>query len=353
MITNYNTFLENKRLSYYSFDWDDNILHMPTIIHMDKLCEGVWQPVSISPSKFAEVRNDPNYRSRDDNPYKAYEEFRDIGPRGEKSFIEDIEFAIVNNNLGPSWKKFIKCLTEGSLFAIVTARAHEYKTLKEGVKYVIDNCLTFREQNKMYENCLNFSNLFDGKVDYVRTNGKFSDNKLIKRYLECCKYYGVGFPYSNSFKEEFPIDNTTTSIEEAKKMVLDNFIEICNEYGNISHNKISIGFSDDDKKNVEHIKKYFEYKSSIYENMRLNVYDTSNKKDSIKTIFELSNSAENKDGSIMRLTGFNTLPNDLGNTTSDFSQPNYTLNQKAKVANKLTRQPKKRFIKRFKKLKND
>ena len=52
-------------------------------------------------------------------------------------------------------------------------------------------------------------------------------------------------------------------------------------------------------------------------------------------------------------TGFNTLPNDLGNTTSDFSQPNYTLNQKAKVANKLTRQPKKRFIKRFKKLKKD
>ena len=335
-----------ERLLYYGFDWDDNILHMPTVIYMDKLSEGMWIPVDVSPSQFAEVRNDSNYRSRDNNPYKAYEDFRDMGPKGDKAFIIDVEFAIKNNNFGPSWKTFLKCLKEGSIFAIVTARAHEYDTIREGVKYVIDNCLTIAEQNKMYEKCLNFSKLFDGNISYARIDGKFSENKLIDRYLNCCKYYGVGFPFSNSFLNEFAVDSTI-KIEEAKKMVLDNFIEICNEYGIKSNVKISIGFSDDDKKNVEHIKKYFEYKSSIYD-MRLNVYDTSIKGKSIKTIFELSNSMENKDGSIMRFTGFNTLPNDLGNTTSDFSQPNYTLLQKAKVANKLTKKPNKRFNKKFK-----
>lgn len=347
MITNYNLFKERKveRLFYYSFDWDDNILHMPTIINMDKLSEDVWEPVSISPSKFLLVRNDPSYRLRDNNTYKTYEEFRDIGPRGSNAFIDDVKYAIDNKNIGPSWNTFIKCLIEGSIFAIVTARSHEYETTKQAIKYIIDNCLTEKQKNKMYENCLHFSKLFDN-TSYVRSNGKFSDNKLIERYLECCKYYGVGFPFSKSFREEFDVDENLT-IEEGKKIALDKFIETCNEYGNIHNFKVSIGFSDDDKKNVEHIKKYFEYKSSVYAHMKLNVYDTSNRIDSIKTTFE--SSMENKDGSIMRFVGFNTLPNELGNTTSDFSQPNYTLLQKSKVANKLTKSGSKKFKKKFKK----
>ena len=39
MIKKFNQFLENNNsghLLYYAFDWDDNILNMPTVIHMDK-----------------------------------------------------------------------------------------------------------------------------------------------------------------------------------------------------------------------------------------------------------------------------------------------------------------------------
>jgi hypothetical protein len=351
-VNNYTDFLKENKLRYYAFDMDDNILHMPTIIHMDKLVEGVWQPVSVSPSEFALIRHNSNYRNRDNNSEKAYEEFRDVGPRGNKSFINDIISAINEKKYGPSWNKFIKCLTEGALFAIVTARGHEYSTLKEGIKYIIDNCLTRSQQDKMYENCENFLHLFEKRTFSRNNEGKFTDNQLIEYYLNKCKFYGVGSPLSESFKSEFNVPDSI-KIEEAKKLVLNKFLEICHGYGEKTNIKVSVGFSDDDKKNVEHVKKFFEFKSSIYDRMKLNVYDTSNKGNK-KTKFEngvmedMGQSITGTENSLLRFTGFNTLPNELGNTTTDFSQPNYTLLQKAKVANKLTKTPKKKFIKKLK-----
>ena len=46
----------------YSFDWDDNILFMPTTIKMEKKESLVWVPVNVSTEEFAELRNDPDYR---------------------------------------------------------------------------------------------------------------------------------------------------------------------------------------------------------------------------------------------------------------------------------------------------
>ena len=45
-------------LSYYCFDWDDNLLSMPTRINMEKLVDGKWIPVAVSTEHFAEIRND-------------------------------------------------------------------------------------------------------------------------------------------------------------------------------------------------------------------------------------------------------------------------------------------------------
>jgi hypothetical protein len=349
-LESYNNFLKEKKLSYFAFDWDDNILHMPTSIHMDKLCEGIWLPVSVFPSEFALIRNNPEYRVRDNNPAKAYEEFKDYGPRGNNAFLEDTKFAITNNNIGPSWKTFLKCLKDGSIFAIITARGHEYDTLKEGVKYIINNCLSETEKDKMYKNCLNYANIFDKGIIHKRINGKFTDNTLINRYLECCKYYGVGAPYSNSFLNEFNLTDITT-IEDSKKFVLDKFIEICKNYGHISDMKVSIGFSDDDKKTVEHIKNHFEAKSSIHIHMKLNVFDTSDKGNGIRTkyvngIIETigGENSSNTANSLLRYDGFNSQSRTLQNSTNDWT--GYNLQQQAKVANGIY---KKTFKKKPKK----
>lgn len=358
MIKNFSDF-KNKsiidRLKYMALDFDDNILHMPTVIHMDNLNEDKWIPLSVSPSEFAIVRNDSNYRVRDNNPSKAYEEFRDIGPRGQNAFLEDIKIAIDNKNYGPSWDKFLKGLREGYIFSLITARGHEYDTLKEGIKYIIDNCLTLSEQNEMYNKCLKYSKIFEKNTIYVKSNGKFTDNDLIKKYLECCKYYGVGIPFSQSFKKDFNLSEDI-KIEEAKKIALNKFIEICNTYGEKSNIEVSIGFSDDDKKNVDCIKKYFEFKSTIYKQIKLNVYDTSDKQNSIKTKFRNGLVIENvigpnmdgKDSSLLKFNNFNSMPNTLQFTTNDFS--GYNQLQKVKVLNMLKKNTikKKKYIKKRK-----
>ena len=49
----------NRDFKYYIFDWDDNILHMPTKIRMEYRPDGgEWRPVEMSTSTFALVRAD-------------------------------------------------------------------------------------------------------------------------------------------------------------------------------------------------------------------------------------------------------------------------------------------------------
>ena len=358
-LNRYDRFFKISKLSYYAFDWDDNILHMPTRIQMDRLSEGVWCPISVSPSEFSLLRTNKEYRIRENNPMKAFMEFKDFGPRGNNSFIEDTMYAINKKNFAPSWSKFLKCLVEGSIFALITARGHEYDTLKKGVKYIIDNCLTLSEKNRMYDNCLEYSRIFDNGREYKKLlTVKFTDNELINTYLDCCKYYGVGAPFSKSFEKEFSLDEKTP-IEECKQLALGKFIDICNKYGESSNFLVSIGFSDDDKKNVEHIKNYFESKSSKHINLKLNVYDTSDKNNGIRTkyvngmiIEYMGAELGNKESSLLRFDGFNSQSRTLQNSTNDFT--GYNMQQQAKVATGLYKKGfKKKETKRARKKKKN
>jgi hypothetical protein len=85
----------SENLLYYAFDWDDNILNMTTVIHMEHLVNGEWVPEDVSTSKFAEVRTDvDNWKILSGDPELAFSEFRDNGPRGEVAFKEDREVII-------------------------------------------------------------------------------------------------------------------------------------------------------------------------------------------------------------------------------------------------------------------
>ena len=290
MITN-----TTKKHSVYSFDWDDNILHMPTKIKMDKKDGDNWLPIEVEPAEFAVVRGDKeNYRIRNNDPVEAFDEFVDFGPRGENAFFEDVLVAINNKDFGPSWYNFISCLKQANLFAIVTSRSHEYVSIRRGVEYIIDNMLTEAEKDKMYINCCNFG-LNDlmkdsfaayevrNKVNQLDYNN-FSKNPMISKYLDYCKYYGVGLPFSKSFKEDFKVtDDLKITIQEAKKMALAKLIMISDNmftkvFSNGDLEIFSFGFSDDDKKTVELIKEFFNSKVSDFRGVKLCVYDTSDRK---------------------------------------------------------------------------
>lgn len=334
---NYKEYLISDRLLFYCYDWDDNILHMPTYINLEKkISDDIYEKVSVLPSEFSLVRNDENYRILDNNPAVAFSEFTDIGKRGDRAFILDMCEALNNKNYGPSWDIFLSTMKDASVLSIITARAHEYPILKEAVAYVIDNCMTDEDKQIMYKNCLKFSFAFNSNNTYPELpSGKFTENVLIQDYLDTCKYYGVGTPISKSFAEDFNITDNKLKVEIGKKIVLERFISLCIEHGRISDKKVAIGFSDDDKKNVEHVKEYFKNMSAKTD-IDYYVYDTSNKeiKGGIKSKYKngmiVESSMDNTDASLLRFNSFNSMNNNKQNATSDFSGD--TLQQKAKVA---------------------
>jgi hypothetical protein len=269
-------------MHYYAFDWDDNILHMPTKILMDKREGDGWVPVDVSTSDFATVRHDKeNYRLRDGNPVIAFSEFRDTGARGADAFFEDSTAAIRSGKKGPSWKAFIRCLTEAALFSIITARGHEPESIKRVVLWIIDNVLDEDQKFTMYARLLKFVHFYTphDADSYPRIyRGRLSETELVRSYLANCDFYGVT---SDHFAQEFG-QGSALNPEMAKQQALGRFIEKCNELGRkVGAKSVSVGFSDDDPKNVEHIQKFFGEKSSemakaLSHEIKLNVFDTRN-----------------------------------------------------------------------------
>ncbi len=328
-------------LHYCCFDWDDNLLHMSTVIHMEKLVDGEWIPTDVSTSEFAKVRNDSeNYRLAKE----AFSEFRDVGPRGDSAFIEDTKNALSHNQFGPAWPAFIKCLTEGSIFAIITARGHEPKSIRRSVEYIIDNTLTEDEQFLLYSNCLKHSYIFNPNEEFSRIpRGELSQTPLVKIYLDNCDFYGVS---SDSFEARFG-KTSAAHPEKAKESALELFIDKCNKLGEkVGAKSVSIGFSDDDSKNVEHVHKFFKEKSALSNDLthklKLNLYDTTDRelKGGVRTKYHEaagSSIAPGMGSSVMPFTQFNNMSNRL------FTSPEDGPNKSAKFGSEQLAKMSKEF----------
>ena len=240
--------MESKTLLYYAFDWDDNILNMTTVIHMEHLIDGEWIPEDVSTSKFAEVRGDKeNWRILGGNPELAFSEFRDNGPRGVDAFLEDVKESISNGRFAPAWPKFIKCLTNGAIFAIITARGHEPEGMRKGIEYVIDEVLDDTQKEDMYRHLLKFANLFNvPDVDSIPRilRGVPSENILVKEYLDLCHLVGVSAPSRGG---------SPANPEASKEEALIDFIRDANMYASRIGYTAKVGFSDDDPGNVRHV----------------------------------------------------------------------------------------------------
>ena len=220
-------------MKYYAFDWDDNIVHMPTKIIV-KSEDG--EEIGMSTDDFAEHRHhlgkEPfNYKGETIVGY-GDKPFRNFKTEGDKDFIIDAMRA----KEGPAFNDFREAINNGSIFSIITARGHNPNTLKQAVYNYIIN-------------------------DY---NG-ISKDELIKTYLDLNKYHPV------SFGDETGAVNP----EEAKVEAMEEFVTYIRGLAStlnkkaflkndINNNFIpsepSIGFSDDDPKNIEVMKTHFKDK---------------------------------------------------------------------------------------------
>jgi len=239
----------------YTFDWDDNILFMPTKIKM--LHNG--EVVEVSTSDFSELRNDPNYKIFDDS-------FVDF--RSDEPFYDDLVTALENEQYGPSFNKFKESLLYANPFAIITARGHSPKALKRGVEIFIGEVFTEDEMEFMLDNI---------KRQYKDIAFEDDMYTVLDYYLSQQQYSPVS---SKEFQDKYNIEGEATNPEEGKKIALRDYVskivENVKDIVNDVYKTLSIGFSDDDKGNIESIKNLImDELSHEYPQVKFIVYDTS------------------------------------------------------------------------------
>jgi hypothetical protein len=241
-------------LKYYAFDWDDNIVHMPTkIIVKDENGE----EVGMSTDDFAEHRHqigkEPfDYKGTSIVGY-AENPFRNFRTEGDKDFLIDAMRA----EEGPAFDDFREAINNGSIFSIITARGHNPNTLKEAVYNYIIKGFNGIDKEQLIKNLKKYRS-FVGEEE-------MSDEELIKSYLELNKYHPVSFGD----------DKGASNPEEAKVRAMEDFVSyikgmaavlnkrayLKNDIGNkFIPAKPSIGFSDDDPKNIEVMQRHFKNK---------------------------------------------------------------------------------------------
>jgi homodimeric cytidine deaminase len=146
----------DKDLSFYFFDFDDNIMFVETpILIRDKKTKKIKK---VSTAEFAKIRGNfgkpgkwKDFEVYDD----TYSHFRDIAadklkPKEQQHFVEDVTKAIRGKPemwQRPSWPLFVHACTEQRPVAIVTARGHSPETLQAGVRVLREKKLIPHEPN--------------------------------------------------------------------------------------------------------------------------------------------------------------------------------------------------------------
>jgi cytidine deaminase len=143
-------------LSFYFFDFDDNIMFVETPILIRN--KATHRTKKVSTAEFARIRGlfgQPgdwqDFELFDD----TYSHFRDIPtekmkPKDLQHFVNDVAKAIgglAEDWQRPSWPLFVHACQEQRPMAIITARGHSPETLQAGIRVLKQKKLIPREPN--------------------------------------------------------------------------------------------------------------------------------------------------------------------------------------------------------------
>lgn len=227
---------------YMAFDWDDNILTMPTQI---VLLDDNGKEVYMSTEDFAEHRHqigvEPfKYKGKMVVSY-ADDPYRFFSTKGDKRFLMDVMFA----KEGPEWGKFVDTINNGSIFAIVTARGHSPLVIRKAIENMIKSNYKGIDKKELVKNLRKYRQ-FAGEED-------MSDEELIESYMDMNKYYPVTFGQGSAAKpEKLKVD----ALKEFHNYV-DYLSQVLHKPAylkNLISNRFvpKVVFSDDDKRNIEY-----------------------------------------------------------------------------------------------------
>ena len=280
MNKSFNPSIAARDLKYYIFDWDDNILRMPTHIHLERrLANGTWVPHLVSTALFSVIRNDTvNYRPPGGVWEKAFVEFRDFAQDDESKFLKDAREAIDRllsgaEKAAPSFGTFRRTLIEGRIFAIVTARGHQPATLRKGVELFIERVLTSTERATMLYNLRGYLVCYEGK----QRSDDLDDQEVIDNYLALNRYHAVTSPAFMDLVKNAAVPDPERSETRKQFAILDFLDHLFRIIERIGATKpVSVGFSDDDPANVHAVMAFIqETLAKRFPAVKFVVYDTS------------------------------------------------------------------------------
>ncbi|MBT6690554.1 hypothetical protein HN903_01855 [archaeon] len=204
----------------YSFDLDDNLLKLPTLIYLENKDK---EQVKLSTLEFEKIR--PNLKKL--NLKITTESFKD--------FCEDSQFLIDINKAtkAGSWGNLVNCIVHhASIFAIITARGHSPEAIKKGIKLTIEKYIPKSQLKK-------FSETFSMKYN-LQLEDK-SREEILDIYLDLCKFYPVN---NKNIKEKLKAED----VGELKSLAFEDFQNYITKYVKEKfgeETKVKIGFSDD------------------------------------------------------------------------------------------------------------
>jgi len=241
-------------LRCYAFDWDDNILFMPSKIHMERRGE----PVALSTAEFAVQRHDKELKPPNGNFDLAFREFRDLDP-SRNFFREDAVTALSQQKVGLAFGAWRRALVEAAPWAVITARGHNSSTLRSGAKEVIVRTLAAPGELAALER----------RIKERYNLGGLDEEGALDYYLErICDFYAVsGVDFQGRMQAWLTashgeatkaagdgLDLDPGKPEDGKKLALLHFTET--QIG--SARPATMGFSDDDGKNVRSVGAYMQ-----------------------------------------------------------------------------------------------
>lgn len=243
-------FKDNEELTpdmkYYAFDWDDNLMYMPTKIIVK---DNNGNEVGMGTEDFAEHRVDIGktpfeYKGKTIVGF-AENPFRNFRVEGDKNFLLSAMIA----KTGPAWDDFVECINGGSVFAIITARGHNPKTIALAVKKLIEGNMHGISKKELVWNLRKYNKI-------VKENPNVTDDKLIDFYVfKLNKYYPVTFGEGSA---QNPEEGKVKAMREFQQYVKKISLQLNTEpylKNDVSNNFIpTIGFSDDDLRNLEKMK---------------------------------------------------------------------------------------------------
>jgi hypothetical protein len=240
------------KLKYYSFDWDDNLIKMPTKILFKDVKNGGIKEVDTH--SFAVIRSKLPELGLEYLPNEgSFINFRD-NDKANEDFIHDA----VSAPIAEAWPAFVRAINSASFFAIITARGHSPQTLRLGVKAVIQA----EKEGISKEQLINSIKKYY-EVTKIRLPTQDED-ALINLYLSKCQFSPVSHPSIAGSG-----GNAAASPEKLKEIEFNKFKKkmqkisgklrqrnkklTLNDAGFLESHEFQIGFSDDDIKNVKHM----------------------------------------------------------------------------------------------------